>query len=458
MTTTETPIEKYITGHQEQFLEDLKAWLRIPSISALPEHKADVIHAAEYAIEQLKQIGMSEATLIPTQGHPLVYSEWLQAEGKPTLLIYGHYDVQPVDPIELWHSSPFEPEVRDGNIYARGATDDKGQVMVVLKALETLQQVNGTFPVNIKVLLEGEEEMGGASIEHYISTTPERLGCDAVFICDTGVPSKDQPALIIGLRGIVYTEVEVRGAKRDLHSGVYGGIAPNPLHALAIIISRLKDADGHIHIPGLYDKLRKPLAHEPEFWAQDPLHLNEAYLSEMGVNQLSGELEYPPIERATARPTLEVHGISGGFVGEGAKTVIPAVAKAKISLRLPPDLKPDEVFKLFARTVHEVAPAGVTVNVINLHGGEGTIVSPDSAPLQAASEALTEVYGKAPVYLREGGSIPVAALCAQVLKVPIVLMGFSLPDDNMHAPNEKYALSQFFNGIRTVASFIQKLA
>ena len=451
-------IETYITEHQERFLDDLKAWLRIPSISTQSEHRDDVLRAAEYAVEQLQHIGFSEATLIHTSGHPLVYGEWLNAPGKPTLLIYGHYDVQPVDPIDLWVSAPFEPTIRNGNIYARGSADDKGQVMVVLKALETLIQINGALPINVKVLLEGEEEAGGESIEHYIRTTPERLGCDAAFICDTHMPAKDIPALISGLRGIIYTEVEVQGAKQDLHSGTYGGVAPNPLHALAIIISRLKDADGHIHIPGLYDKLRKPYPQEQEFWKKDPLHMNEAYLREMGVEKLSGELEYPPMERASARPTLEVHGISGGFTGEGAKTVIPAVAKAKISLRLPPDLKSQEIFQLFERTVHEVAPTDVKVRVINLHGGEGVVVAPDSAPIQAASAALEEVYGKPPVFLREGGSIPIAALFDEVLNVPVVLMGFGLPDDNLHAPNEKYSLDQFFNGIRTVVSFLQKLA
>ncbi|GCF09293.1 dipeptidase [Dictyobacter arantiisoli] len=455
-----TQIETYITGHKDQFVEDLKAWLRIPSISTAPEHNGDVLRAAEYAVEQLKQLGIKQAELIPTQGHPLVYGEWLQATGKPTLLIYGHYDVQPVDPIELWESAPFEPTIRNGNIYSRGAADDKGQVMLVLKALETLMSVNGGLPINVKVLLEGEEEAGGESIEHYIKTYPERLSCDAAFICDTHMPSTEIPALITGLRGIIYTEVEVHGARGDLHSGTYGGVAPNPLHALAIIISRLKDADGHIHIPGLFDNYQKPKHEEKEFWEQDPLHMHEAFLHEMGVSQLSGELEYPPLERVSSRPTLEVHGITGGFTGEGAKTVIPAVAKAKISLRLPPDLqlKSQEVFELFKKAVAEVAPTDVTVNVINLHGGEGVLVASDTQVMQAASAALEEVYGKSPVYLREGGSIPIAALFDEILNVPVVLMGFGLPDDNLHAPNEKYALSQFFNGIRTVVSFLQKLA
>ena len=318
--------------------------------------------------------------------------------------------------------------------------------------------VNGALPVNVKVLIEGEEEAGGESIEHYVRTHPERLTCDASFICDTHMPSEDVPALISGLRGMIYTEVEVHGAKRDLHSGTYGGIAPNPLHALAIIISRLKDADGHIHIPGLYDKIRKAEQVEQDFWQQDPLHFAEALREEMGVEQLTGEKEYPPLERIWARPTLEVHGIVGGFVGEGAKTVIPAVAKAKISLRLPPDLQSREVFTLFERAVKEATPPGVTVTVHNLHGGEGLVVEPNNTAMQAAAAALKETYGKEPVYIREGGSIPIAALFASILHAPVVLMGFGLPDDNLHAPNEKYSLAQFFKGIRAVVRFLQNMA
>ncbi|GAC1509588.1 MAG: dipeptidase [Ktedonobacteraceae bacterium] len=457
MAEFDTAVEAYITGHADAFLEDLKGWLRIPSISTLPESAAEVRRAAEYAVDQLKSCGIEHAELIQTHGHPLVYGEWLGASGRPTLLIYGHYDVQPVDPIDLWTTPPFEPTVRDGKLYSRGASDDKGQVMLIFKALETLKSVTGSFPINIKVLIEGEEEAGGESIEHYVKTTPQRLGCDAVFICDTHMPTKETPALIYGLRGITYTEVEVRGAKQDLHSGSYGGVAPNPLHALAIIISRLKDADGHIHIPGLYDKVRKPTHEEKDFWYSDPLHIDEALLHEMGVSHLSGELEYPPLERTGARPTLEVHGISGGFTGEGAKTVIPAVATAKISLRLPPDLRSGDVFALFEKTVKEVAPADVTVQVKNIHGGEGALVERDSKPVQAAAAALQEVYGKPPVFLREGGSIPIAALDSEVRQVPIVLMGVGLPDDNLHAPNEKYELDQFYNGIRTVVRFLQKM-
>lgn len=452
-----TQLETYIADNEGRFLEDLKAWLRIPSISTLPEHAGDVRRAAEYAANQLQHIGFDNVEVIKTQGHPLVYGEWLKAANKPTLLIYGHYDVQPVDPVELWESPPFEPTVRDGNLYCRGASDDKGQTMLVFKALESLMAVNGTLPINVKVLIEGEEEAGGESIEHYVKTYPERLKCDTAFICDTGMPSEEIPALVSGLRGIVYTEVEMHGASRDLHSGMYGGIAPNPLHSLAILISRLKDADGHIHIPGLYDKLRPPFPEEKTFWDNDPLHFNDMLLEEMGVTQFTGEAEYPPMERVGARPTLEVHGIVGGFVGEGAKTVIPAVAKAKISLRLPPDLHSGEVFTLFERAVKELSPAGVTVTVRNLHGGEGLLVAPNSPPMQAAEAALKEVYGRDPIYIREGGSIPIAALFNEILGAPVVLMGFGLPDDNLHAPNEKYSLAQFYKGLRVVASFLQKL-
>ena len=455
---TQAQLESYISEHEGRFLEDLKGWLRIPSISTLPEHTGDIRRAAEYAAEQLKRTSFEQVQVISTKGHPLVYGEWLKAPGQPTVLIYGHYDVQPVDPVELWESPPFEPTVRGDNLYCRGACDDKGQTMLVFKALESLMAVDGKLPVNVRVLIEGEEEAGGESIEEYVKTYPERLKCDAAFICDTHMPSKEIPALITGLRGIIYTEVEVRGAKSDLHSGSYGGVAPNPIHTLAVIITGLKDAQGHIHIPGLYDDIRPASEVEKTFWRDDPLHMNEALLEEMGVKEFTGEAGYPPLERIWGRPTLEVHGIVGGFTGEGAKTVIPAVAKAKISLRLPADLKSDEVFALFERRVRELAPAGVEVIVHEVHGGEAVIVPVDAAPMQAAANALKEVYGKEPIFIREGGSIPIAALFYNLLGVPVVMMGFGLPDDNLHAPNEKYSLSQFFKGIRTVARFLQNMS
>lgn len=452
-----TQLETYIEENKNRFLEDLKGWLRIPSISTLPEHAGDIRAAAEYAAEQLRRIGFEQVQLIKTQNHPLVYGEWLKAAGKPTVLVYGHYDVQPVDPVELWESPPFEPTVRGDNLYCRGAADDKGQTMLVFKALESLMAVDGTLPVNVRVLLEGEEEAGGESIDRYVRTYPERLKCDAAFICDTHMLSKEIPSLINGLRGIIYTEVEVRGAKSDLHSGSYGGIAPNPLHTLAIIIAGLKDAEGHIHIPGLYDKVREASAQEKAFWRDDPLHMNEALLEEMGVSQFTGEAEYPPLERIWGRPTLEVHGIVGGFTGEGAKTVIPAVAKAKISLRLPADLRSDEVFALLEQRVKELAPAGVEVKVRKIHGGEAVMIPIDTPPMQAAASALKTVFGREPVFVREGGSIPIAGLFHEILGVSVVLMGFGLPDDNLHAPNEKYSLSQFFRGIRTVAHFLRNM-
>ena len=455
---TQAQLESYIAEHEGRFLEELIGWLRIPSISTLPEHGGDIQRAAEYAVEQLKRLGFEQAQAIATQGHPLVYGEWLKAPGQPTLLIYGHYDVQPVDPVELWESPPFEPSIRGDNLYARGAADDKGQTMLVFKALEALMAVDGKLPINVRVLIEGEEEAGGESIEAYVKGHPDRLKCDAAFICDSHMPSKELPALLTGLRGIIYTEVEVRGAKRDLHSGSYGGVAPNPLHSLAVIITGLKDAQGHIHIPGLYDHIRPASEVEKNFWRDDPLHMNEMLLEEMGVSEFTGEAEYPPLERIWGRPTLEVHGIVGGFTGEGAKTVIPAVAKAKISLRLPADIKSDEAFELFKRRVMELAPAGVEVIVHNVHGGEGVIVPVDAPAMQAAASALKETYGREPIFIREGGSIPIAALFYNLLGVQIVMMGFGLPDDNLHAPNEKYSLSQFYKGIRTVAQFLQNLA
>jgi acetylornithine deacetylase/succinyl-diaminopimelate desuccinylase-like protein len=455
-----TQIDAYIAEHGQRFLEDLKGWLRIPSISTLPEHVPDVRRAAEYAAAQLRSIGLDNVRLIETHGHPLVYGEWLKAAGKPTLLIYGHYDVQPVDPLDLWQSPPFEPTIRGDNLYCRGACDDKGQTMLVFKALETLITLQGGLPINVRVLIEGEEEAGSDSIVYYVQAYPERLRCDAVFICDTHMPARDLPALITGLRGIVYTEIEARGAVRDLHSGTYGGIAPNPFHALALIIAGLKDAQGHIHIPGLYERLRAAPAQEQRFWQEDPLQLAETLRAEMGVARLSGEPEYPPLQRIWARPTLEVHGFVGGFSGEGAKTVIPASGRVKISMRIPPDLElsAEEVYRLFERRVKELAPPDVEVSVQKIHAGEGVLVSPDAPVVRAASAALKETYGREPVFLREGGSIPVAALFNDVLHVPIVFMGFGLPDDNLHSPNEKYSLSQFFTGIRTVVRFLQNIA
>jgi acetylornithine deacetylase/succinyl-diaminopimelate desuccinylase-like protein len=447
----------FLENNHERFVDELTSWLRIPSISTYDEQAEDVQRAAAWAHQKLKDIGFPQIETIPTGGHPLVYAEWLARPGQPTLLIYGHYDVQPVEPLEEWQSPPFEPAIRNGNLYARGAVDDKGQIMLVLAALEGWVQAGGGLPVNVKILLEGEEEAGGESIEAYLRDHPIRLKADAALICDTAMVSSIQPSLIIGLRGLLYTEIVVQGARRDLHSGSFGGVAPNPIHALCLLLSRLKGEDGVIRIPELAAATLPPPAVEKQFWDTDPLNLADLLCREMGVDRLVGEAGFPPLERLGARPTLEVHGISGGFTGQGAKTVIPAEAVAKVSLRLPAGVNPNEVFGWLEQAVRQNIPAGYGVEVRQLSAGEGMVVSPDNPFIRAAAESLQTTYGVDPVFLREGGSIPVAALLDQVLQVPVVLMGFGLPDDALHAPNEKFNLGQFARGMATVAGFLGRI-
>ncbi len=448
---------KYLDDNQNRFIEQLMEWLAIPSISTLSEHKDDVRNAADWVRNRLAEIGFPTSRIIATTGHPLVFAEWQVDDRQPALLIYGHYDVQPVDPIEQWNSPPFQPTIRAGNIYCRGASDDKGQIMLVLAALEAWIKVDGALPVNIKILLEGEEEAGGASIAAYVQENPEHLRADAVLICDTHMVRADQPSLVTGLRGVLYTEIAVTGAKTDLHSGSYGGVAPNPIHALCVLISRLKGEDGVIHIPELASAIPAAGAAEKLFWQEDPLHIEKALCTEMGVTELAGEKDYPPLERIGLRPTLEVHGIRGGFTAEGAKTVIPASAVAKISLRLPAGLEPNEVFGWLDKAVQRHMPAGHIVQVTNLHAGKGFYIPPGAPALLAAADALESIYGKTPVFMREGGSIPIASLFNEVLNVPVVLMGFGLPDDTIHAPNEKFSLEQFRKGMKTVADFLGRL-
>ena len=450
--------DQYLEEHNGRFVEALLEWLAIPSISTLSEHQEDVYMAAEWVRNRLVYMGFPEVRTIPTNGHPLVYGEWLVDPHQPTLLFYGHYDVQPVDPVDEWQSPPFEPVIRDGNIYCRGASDDKAQILLVLAALESWIRVDGRLPVNIKILLEGEEEAGGAGVDRFVSKNAELLEADAVLICDTHMVDISQPSIINGLRGILYTEIIVSGAKTDLHSGSYGGVAPNPLHALCVLVSRLKGEDGVIHIPELHEALPEVSAAEKEFWREDPLRIEDALCREMGVEQLVGENDFPPLERLGVRPTLEVHGIRGGFTGQGAKTVIPAEAVAKVSLRLPANLVPDEVFGWLKKAVKQHIPAGYAVRLVNLHGGRGVAVNPDNSYIQAATAALSAIYGREPVFMREGGSIPIAALFDAVLGAPVVLMGFGLPDDGAHAPNEKFSLEQFRLGMRTVAEFLGKIA
>lgn len=455
--SNETRRTRYLDEQFDRFVDLLSEWLAIPSISTLSEFRDEVGKAAAWAHRRLAEIGIPRPEIISTAGHPLVYGEWLVDERQPTLLIYGHYDVQPVDPLNEWCSPPFTPTIRDGSIYARGACDDKGQVMLVLAALEAWAKIDGAMPVNIKVLLEGEEEAGGEAIFAYVRENPDRLRADAVLICDTHMVNAEQPSLITALRGILYTEIAVHGAKTDLHSGSYGGVAPNPLHALCLLISRLKGEDGAIHIPEMAEHIPVPSAIEKQSWLRDSLKIEHALREEMGVEQLVGEAAYPPLERIGLRPTLEVHGIRGGFVGEGAKTVIPAAATAKVSMRLPAGLEPEAVFSWLEKAVHDRMPNGYRVKVTNLHAGRGVAVSSDNPFVRAAAEALAAEYGNDPVFMREGGSIPIAALFAEVLQAPLVLMGFGLPDDTVHAPNEKFSLTQFARGMRTVADFLGRL-
>ncbi len=447
----------YYQQHHADYLEGLKAFLRIPSISTLPEHKDDIRRAAEFARDELRNAGMSAAELIEGEGNPLVYAEWLQAPGKPTILFYGHYDVQPADPLDEWTSKPFEPEVRGDNIYARGACDDKGQVYIQIKAVEGLLKTTGRLPVNVKFLLEGEEETGGEHIERYVMSRPARLKADAALVCDTEMFAPDLPTICVGLRGIVYSDLIVQGADHDLHSGVYGGAAPNPIQAIAEILSALKDRNGHILIPGFYDRVVPPSPKEREAWARLPFNEKEYTEKEMGARELVGEPEIPLFERLWARPTLEVHGIRGGFTGEGAKTVIPARATAKISTRLVADQRPDEAAEQLRAAIQAACPKGVRAELKVIHSGAPSLTNPDNPFIHAAAEAMKQVFGKETVYIRSGGSIPIVGLFDRYLQIPSVMMGFGLPDDNLHAPNEKFHLPNLFRGIETVARYLELL-
>src|SRR5579859_4020845 len=427
----------YYQQHQSQFVEGLSAFLRIPSISTLSEHKPDIQRAAEFVRDELRAAGMTAAELIHGEGNPLVYAEWLGAPGKPTILFYGHYDVQPPDPLDEWRSPPFEPAIRNDNIYARGSADDKGQLYILIKAVEGLLKQHGKLPINVKFLIEGEEEVGGEHIEAYVSSKPARLKSDAAVICDTEMFAPELPTICVGLRGIVYAELHVEGANHDLHSGVYGGAAPNPLQAIAEILSTLKDRDGHIRIPGFYDRVVPPSAKEREAWARLPFDVAEYTHKEMGAKELVGEPEIPLLERLWARPTLEVHGIRGGFTGEGAKTVIPARAVAKISTRLVADQRPEEALKMIQAAVKAACPKGVTAEFKPIHTAPPSLVNPNNHFIEAAAEAMKEVFGPETVYIRSGGSIPIVGLFDQYLGIPSVMLGFGLSYYNDNAPNEK---------------------
>jgi acetylornithine deacetylase/succinyl-diaminopimelate desuccinylase-like protein len=444
---------------EEPALEELKELLRIPSISTLPEHAADVRRAAEFIRDRLVDAGLEHVSLIEAQGrHPLVYGDWLHAPGKPTVLFYGHYDVQPVDPLNEWISPPFEPTVRGENLYARGATDDKGQTYIQIKAVErVMRSGGGTLPVNVRFLIEGEEESGGEHIDAFVASGDKRLQADAAIICDTEMFAPGLPTLCVGLRGIIYGEIHVETAETDLHSGVYGGVAPNAIQAAAELICALKDREGRISIPGIYDRVAAPTQKELDAWARLPFNEAEYRAKEVKVTELTGEPGLGVFARTWARPTFEVHGIRGGFVGEGAKTVIAARAVIKVSMRLVPDQRPDEVAGLLAEAVRKAAPRGAKAEFKLVHSAPPSMVDPENKFLTAAASVMTEVFGRETVYIRSGGSIPIVGTFNRYLGIPSVMMGFGLPDDNLHAPNEKFFLPNFFRGIDAVACYLVRL-
>jgi acetylornithine deacetylase/succinyl-diaminopimelate desuccinylase-like protein len=448
--------DAFVHDNQTRLLEELKSFLRIPSISTLPEHKGDIERAARFVADSLGAAGLENVEIIATAGHPLVYADWMHAPGKPTVLCYGHYDVQPPDPLDLWTTPPFEPSIRDGNLYARGSADDKGQMYMHVKAVETLRAVNGTLPVNVKFLIEGEEEVGGESIALYVAENPEKLKADVALVSDTALYAEGVPTLCIGLRGLVYMEVEATGPARDLHSGLYGGAAPNAVFGLIELLAKTKNASGTIRIPGIYDDVEPPAAAEKESWTRLPFKEKEFLTKEIGSPRLTGESKYTVLERIWARPTLEVHGIAGGFTAAGAKTVIPAKATAKVSMRLVPRQDPDKVVAAFRKFVEKNTPKGIRTVVRVLSACPATMVDPDHPAIQVAAKAFSGILEKPTVFIRSGGSIPIVGDFATHLKIPTVLMGFGLPDDGLHSPNEKYRVENYYKGIMTIAHFLDE--
>ena len=449
----------YARTNYPRFLDELKTLIRIPSVSTLPEHKGDVLAAAKWLGKELTRVGMEHVEVISTEGHPLVYADWLHAEGKPTCLCYGHYDVQPPDPLDEWHTPPFDPTERNGNLYARGAVDDKGQMYMHIKAFEALIAANkGKLPINIRVILEGEEEVGGEQIAKFIREHPDRLKADFALVSDTEMFAPELPTLCVGLRGMIYTEIEARGAKTDLHSGMYGGAAPNPFVALCQIIAQLKDSAGRILIPGFYDAIKRPSDDELHAWQKLPFDEEHYRLTEVGSSRLTGEPGYSVIERTWARPTLDVHGMPGGFIGAGAKTVIPAKAVAKVSMRLVPDQTPRQAFAQYKAYVESLKPDGIELDIRLIHSGDPIVIGTNNPYIQAATRALRKVWGKDTVFIRSGGSIPIVGDFERDLKIPAVMMGFGLPDDNLHAPNEKIHLANFYRGIESIIEFMEEVA
>ncbi len=448
----------YARQNQQRFLAELKDLLRIPSVSTLPQHKNDVERAAQFVADQMRRLGLENVEVIKTPGHPLVYGDWLHAAGKPTVLCYGHYDVQPAEPLDEWKSPPFEPTERNQNLYARGAVDDKGQMYMHLKALESLMKAgSGRLPVNVRLLIEGEEEVGGEQIAKFVREHPERLKADVALISDTEMFAPGLPTLCVGLRGMCYTELEATGAMTDLHSGLYGGVAPNPFDALARMIAKLKDDKGKVLIPGFYKRVKKPTSAEMNAWKKLPFNVERYRKTEVGSKVLTGEPGFSVFEKTWARPTLEVHGMPGGFVGEGAKTVIPARARAKVSMRLVPDQRPQEIFQLYSNYIKKITPKGIDVKIKLWSTADPIVISTDNDFVKTSAAAMRQVFGKDTVYIRSGGSIPIVADFEKELKIPSVMMGFGLPDDNLHAPNEKFHIPNFYSGIESIIGWFQLL-
>jgi len=447
----------YARQHRARFVDELKALLRIPSISTLPDHRKDILQAADWLLAQLRDMGMT-AELIPLNGgHPMVYAQWMQAPNRPTVLFYGHYDVQPVDPLAEWTSPPFEPTQRGEDLYARGARDDKGQIVAILKALEAYLKDAGRLPLNVKVLIEGEEEIGSPGISRWMDRHARKLACNMAWVSDGQMYARDLPSIVTGLRGLLYTEVEVRGAAHDMHSGTYGGAVPNPVNAVATIIAGLKDRRGRVTVPRFYASVRDPSPEEKASWERLPFREDE-FMREAGITAAPGEEGYGILERRWSRPTLDAHGIAGGWTGAGSKTVIPAKVVAKISMRLVPDQRAKTVLRAFEKKVKQLAPAGIEVEVRDLAGGDPVLVVPTVPPIQAAARVARAVWGADPVYVREGGSIPPVTKFDRLLKVPTVVFGFGLPDDNTHGPNEKFHLPNFHRGIETVIQWVEQVA
>lgn len=450
-------VVSYINENRNNYVEELKEFLRIPSISALPENKEYMHQCAEFVAGKLTAAGMNRVQVFQTEGHPLVYGEWLGAPGKPTVLFYGHYDVQPVDPIELWTDPPFEPVIHDGKIWARGATDDKGQVFTHIKSIEAYFKVHGSLPMNVKFIIEGEEEVGSESLSAFLTQNKDLLKCDVVVISDTSLYAPGVPTITYGLRGLAYMEVEVTGPNRDLHSGSFGGAVANPINVLADMIAKLHDKNGKIAIPDFYKDVLALTKKEKESYAR--LKFSEkAYAKDLGVAELMGEKGFTTLERLWARPTLDCNGIIGGFTGSGAKTVIPSKASAKISMRLVPNQDPVKIAKLFTKHFKSLAPKGVKVTVKSLHGGYPIVVPLEHKATQAGAAAMEKAFGKKTVFMREGGSIPIVVDFVKNLKAPAVLMGLGLDSENLHSPNEHFDLNHFHLGILSSAWFLEEFS